>query len=351
MTYIAKPKVTHPKLKRNHLGLTVRDYEGTVSTLCAGCGHDSITAAIIQAVFELGIEPHKLGKMSGIGCSSKTPAYFVSQSHGFNSVHGRMPSVTTGANAANKDLWYIGVSGDGDSLSIGMAQFAHVIRRNLNMCYIIENNGVYGLTKGQYSASADVGSKAKKGPANRQMPIDPVSTAIGLGATYIARSFSGDKQQMVPLIKGALTHKGFALLDIISPCVTFNDHEGSTKSYSYTRQHRHQVIYTDFVGPAEEIRAAYDEGEAMPVQLHDGSKVVFRKVDKSYDPTSRAAAFSFLRDSVRKGEIITGLLYIDEEMGDMHDLSGSVDRPLSKIPYDELNPGPRTLASVMDRYR
>jgi 2-oxoglutarate ferredoxin oxidoreductase subunit beta len=351
MTYIAKPKVTHPKLKRNELGLTVRDYEGTVSTLCAGCGHDSITAAIIQAVFELGIEPHKLGKMSGIGCSSKTPAYFVSQSHGFNSVHGRMPSVTTGANAANKDLWYIGVSGDGDSLSIGMAQFAHVIRRNLNMCYIIENNGVYGLTKGQYSASADVGSKAKKGPANRQMPIDPVSTAIGLGATYIARSFSGDKQQMVPLIKGALTHKGFALLDIISPCVTFNDHEGSTKSYAYTRQHRHQVIYTDFVPPAEEIKAAYDEGEAMPVQLHDGSKVVFRKVDKSYDPTSRAAAFSFLRDSVRKGEIITGLLYIDEEMGDMHDLSGSVDRPLSKIPYGELNPGSESLASVMNRYR
>ena len=351
MTYIAKPKVTHPKLKRNQLGLTVRDYEGTVSTLCAGCGHDSITAAIIQAVFELGIEPHRLGKMSGIGCSSKTPAYFVSQSHGFNSVHGRMPSVTTGANAANKDLWYIGVSGDGDSLSIGMAQFAHVIRRNLNMCYIIENNGVYGLTKGQYSASADVGSKAKKGPANRQMPIDPVSTAIGLGATYIARSFSGDKQQMVPLIKGALTHKGFALLDIISPCVTFNDHEGSTKSYAYTRQHRHQVIYTDFVPPAEEIRAAYEEGEAMPVQLHDGSKVVFRKVDKSYDPTSRAAAFSFLRNSVRKGEIITGLLYIDAEMGDMHDLSGSVDRPLSKIPYDELNPGNETLASVMNRYR
>jgi 2-oxoglutarate ferredoxin oxidoreductase subunit beta len=351
MTYIAKPKVTHPKLKRNELGLTVRDYEGTVSTLCAGCGHDSITAAIIQAVFELGIEPHKLGKMSGIGCSSKTPAYFVSQSHGFNSVHGRMPSVTTGANAANKDLWYIGVSGDGDSLSIGMAQFAHVIRRNLNMCYIIENNVVYGLTTGQFSASADVGSKAKKGPANRQMPIDPVSTAIGLGATYIARSFSGDKQQMVPLIKGALTHKGFALLDIISPCVTFNDHEGSTKSYAYTRQHRHQVIYTDFVPPAEEIKAAYDEGEAMPVQLHDGSKVVFRKVDKSYDPTSRAAAFSFLRDSVRKGEIITGLLYIDEEMGDMHDLSGSVDRPLSKIPYEELNPGSESLASVMNRYR
>jgi 2-oxoglutarate ferredoxin oxidoreductase subunit beta len=351
MTYIAKPKISHPNLPRNDLGLTARDYEGAVSTLCAGCGHDSITAAIVQAVFELDIEPHKLGKMSGIGCSSKTPAYFVSQSHGFNSVHGRMASVTTGANAANRDLTYIGVSGDGDSLSIGMGQFAHIIRRNLDMCYIIENNGVYGLTKGQYSASADVGSTAKKGPANRQMPIDAVSTAIGLGATYIARSFSGDKRQLVPLIKGALMHKGFSLLDIISPCVTFNDHEGSTKSYAYTRQHFHHVIDADFVQPAEEIVVAYDEGEAMPVELHDGSKLVFRKVDKGYDPTSRAAAFSFLRDSVNAGEIITGLLYIDEETGDMHDLSGSVETPLSKLPYEDLSPGKDALAKVMDRYR
>ena len=351
MTYIAKPKVSHPKLPRNDLGLTARDYEGAVSTLCAGCGHDSITAAIVQAVFELGIEPHTLGKMSGIGCSSKTPAYFVSQSHGFNSVHGRMASVTTGANAANRDLTYIGVSGDGDSLSIGMGQFAHIIRRNLDMCYIIENNGVYGLTKGQYSASADVGSTAKKGPANRQMPIDPVSTAIGLGATYIARSFSGDKRQLVPLIKGAIMHKGFSLLDIISPCVTFNDHEGSTKSYAHTRAHFHHVIDADFVPPAEEIVTAYDEGEAMPVELHDGSKLVFRKVDKEYDPTSRAAAFSFLRDSVNAGEIITGLLYIDEETGDMHDLSGSVETPLSKLPYEDLNPGKDALAEVMSRYR
>lgn len=351
MSYISKPKISHPKAPKNKLGLASRDYEGTVSTLCAGCGHDSITAAIIQAVFELDIEPHKLGKMSGIGCSSKTPAYFVSQSHGFNSVHGRMPSVTTGANAANRDLTYIGVSGDGDSLSIGMGQFAHVIRRNLDMCYIIENNGVYGLTKGQYSASADVGSSQKKGPANRQMPIDPVSTAIGLGATYIARGFSGDKQQLVPLIKGALTHKGFSLLDIISPCVTFNDHEGSTKSYAHTRQFYHHVIDADFIPPAEEIKAAYAEGEAMPVELHDGSKIVFRKVDAGYDPTSRAAAFSYLRDSVNAGEIITGLLYIDEESGDMHDLSGSVDMPLCKIPYEELNPGSESLAKVMDRYR
>lgn len=351
MSYIAKPNVTHPKLQRNELGMTTREYEGVVSTLCAGCGHDSITAALIQAVFELNIEPHMLGKMSGIGCSSKTPAYFVSQSHGFNSVHGRMPSVTTGANAANPDLTYIGVSGDGDSLSIGMGQFAHVIRRNLNMLYVIENNGVYGLTKGQYSASADVGATAKKGAPNKQMPIDPVSTAIGLGATYIARGFSGDKEQLVPLIKGAIMHKGFALLDIISPCVTFNDHEGSTKSYSHTRRFYHQVIDADFVPPAEEIKAAYDAGEAMPIELHDGSRIVLRKTDDNYDPTSRASAFSFLRDSVNAGEIITGLLYIDKESEDMHDLSGSVDEPLAKIPYERLNPGPDTLASVMKRYR
>jgi len=338
-------------MPRNKLGLTARDYEGGVSTLCAGCGHDSITAAIIQAVFELGIEPHKLAKMSGIGCSSKTPAYFVHQSHGFNSVHGRMASVTTGANAANADLTYIGVSGDGDSLSIGMGQFAHVIRRNLNMCYMIENNGVYGLTKGQYSASADVGSIAKKAPPNRQMPIDPVSTAIGLGATYIARSFSGDKHQLVPLIKGALTHKGFALLDVISPCVTFNDNEGSTKSYAHTRKHFHHVIDADFIPPSEEIVAAYNEGEAMPVKLHDGSKIVFRKLNEDYDPTSRAAAFSFLRDSINQGEIITGLLYIDESTGDMHSDACTVDRPLSKLPYEDLNPGQEKLANLMDRYR
>lgn len=351
MSYIEKPKVSHPKMPRNKLGLTVRDYEGGVSTLCAGCGHDSITAAIIQAVFELDIEPHKLAKMSGIGCSSKTPAYFVSQSHGFNSVHGRMASVTTGGNAANHDLTYIGVSGDGDSLSIGMGQFAHVIRRNLNMCYLIENNGVYGLTKGQYSASADVGSVAKKAKPNRLMPIDPVSTAIGLGATYIARSFSGDKQQLVPLIKGALTHKGFALLDVISPCVTFNDNEGSTKSYAHTRKHFHHVIDADYIAPREEIVAAYNEGEAMPVQLHDGSKIVFRKVDKDYDPTSRAAAFSFLRNSINRGEIITGLLYIDEGAGDMHSENKTIETPLSQVPYEDLRPAKGELKSLMNRYR
>jgi len=289
--------------------------------------------------------------MSGIGCSSKTPAYFASQSHGFNSVHGRMPSVTTGANAANRTLTYIGVSGDGDSLSIGAGQFVHAIRRNLNMCYIIENNGVYGLTKGQFSASADIGSKPKKGLPNQQEPIDPVSMALSLGCTYIARSFSGDKEQLVPLIKGALMHQGFALVDVISPCVTFNDHEGSTKSYAHTRKHYHNVVNADFIPPAEEIKTAYDEGSAMSVELHGGSKIVLRKVDKEYDPTSRASSFQYLRDRFNAGEIITGLLYIDEARNEMHDLMGNVDTPLSQLPLETLNPGNQELKKILSGYR
>tara|TARA_R110002096_G_scaffold154_22_gene947 strand:+ start:37281 stop:38336 length:1056 start_codon:yes stop_codon:yes gene_type:complete len=351
MSFIAKPKVAHPGMPKNKLGLTARDYEGVVSTLCAGCGHDSITAAIIQAVFELGIEPHMLAKMSGIGCSSKTPAYFVSQSHGFNSVHGRMPSVTTGANAANRDLTYIGVSGDGDSLSIGVGQFVHAIRRNLNMCYVIENNGVYGLTKGQFSASADIGSKPKKGEPNQQEPIDPVSTALSLGATYIARSFSGDKEQLVPLIKGALMHRGFALLDIVSPCVTFNDHEGSTKSYAHTRQFYHHVVDMDYIPPAEEIKAAYKEGEAMPIVMHDGSTIVLRKVAEDYDLSNRAHAFKYLRDHFEAGEISTGLLYLDESRAEMHELMGNIDTPLSQLALDELHPGGKELKKLQGRYR
>jgi 2-oxoglutarate/2-oxoacid ferredoxin oxidoreductase subunit beta len=255
MSYIAKPKVAHPQLPKNTLGFTVRDYEGAMSTLCAGCGHDSITGAIIQAAFEQSIPPHRLAKLSGIGCSSKTPAYFASASHGINTVHGRMPAVATGANAANPELYYLGVSGDGDSLSIGLGQFLHAVRRNLNMVYILENNGVYGLTKGQFSASADIGSKAKKGETNQQPPIDPVQTLVSLGATFVARSFSGDKEQLVPLIRAALAHRGFAFIDVISPCVTFNDHEGSTKSYTFTRKHAHVAQYADFVPPAKEIRA------------------------------------------------------------------------------------------------
>src|SRR5215203_3348180 len=253
MTSIAKSPIRHPGLKANSLGLTPRDYEGVMSTLCAGCGHDSVTAALVQSMWELAIPPHRAAKMSGIGCSSKTTAYFMRQSHGFNSVHGRMPSVASGANAANRGLTFIGVSGDGDSLSIGLGQLCHAIRRNVNMLYVLENNGVYGLTKGQFSASADVGSKSKRGEANVQPPIDPVLLALTLGATFVARSFSGDKAQLVPILKAGIAHKGFALIDVISPCVSFNDHETSTKSYRWTREHAADVSPVDFVPLRREI--------------------------------------------------------------------------------------------------
>src|SRR5437868_6065905 len=253
MTSITKPPVRHPGLRKNSLGFTVRDYEGAMSTLCAGCGHDSVTAALVQSFWELDLPPHRAAKMSGIGCSSKTTAYFMKQSHGFNSVHGRMPALATGANAANRGLTFIGISGDGDSLSIGLGQLAHVIRRNVNMLYVLENNGVYGLTKGQFSASADVGSKSKRGEANVQPPIDPVLLALTLGATFVARSFSGDKQQLVPILEAGLRHNGFALIDVISPCVSFNDHDGSTKSYRFTREHYSEVAPVDFVPLRREI--------------------------------------------------------------------------------------------------
>src|ERR671915_32233 len=278
MTYIAKPKVHHPSLKPNAIGLTRRDYEGAITTLCAGCGHDSITAAIIQAFWELSIAPHRVAKLSGIGCSSKTPAYFLREAHGFNGVHGRMPALATGANAANGDLIYIGVSGDGDSLSIGLGQMCHAIRRNVDVLYILENNGVYGLTKGQFSASADKGSTAKKGEANTMEAIDSVLLALTLGATFVARSFSGDKTQLVPILKAGLAHNGFAFVDVISPCVTFNDHEGSTKSYAYTREHNVEIVHADFVPPTASITTQYEAGSVRTVMLHDGSWVRLRKV-------------------------------------------------------------------------
>lgn len=351
MSYISKPKISHPRLPKNELGLTARDYEGGMSTLCAGCGHDSITGAIVQAVFELSIPPHGLAKLSGIGCSSKTPAYFASESHGFNSVHGRMPSVATGANAVNGQLKYIGVSGDGDTLSIGMGQFVHAVRRNVNMLYIIENNGVYGLTKGQFSASADIGSKAKKGEENLQPPIDACLSALTLGGTFIARSFSGDRDQLVPILKAGLIHNGFALVDIISPCVTFNDHEGSTKSYEFTRQHYHPVIHADFVPPSEEIKAKYEEGEAMPVKLHDGTQIVLRKVGKGYDPTDRGAIFHYLDEHQKAGEIVTGLLYVDEAPPDLHAVNNLSSTPLASLSNDQLCPGNAALQKLQARFR
>src|SRR5229473_3096806 len=269
MPSIAKPIATHPSLQRNDLGMTIRDYEGAMSTLCAGCGHDSITAAIVRALWEISAQPHMIAKLSGIGCSSKTPAYFVNGAHGFNSAHGRMPPIATGANAANRELTYIGISGDGDSLSIGLGHLCHAIRRNLNMLYVIENNGVYGLTKGQFSASTDVGSKSKRGEPNRMAPIDPIMLGLSIGATFLARSFSGDKEQLVPILKAAIAHRGFALVDVISPCVTFNDHEGSTKSYKYTRSKQHVATETDFVPPASEIVAEIARSGETHITMHD----------------------------------------------------------------------------------
>jgi 2-oxoglutarate ferredoxin oxidoreductase subunit beta len=351
MSSIVKPKVSHPSLPKNALGLIRRDYEGGMSTLCAGCGHDSVTAAITEAVWGLSLRPEQIVKLSGIGCSSKTTAYFVSGAHGFNSVHGRMPSIATGANAANRDLYYVGVSGDGDTLSIGFGQFAHAVRRNVNMLYIIENNGVYGLTKGQFSASADVGSKAKKGEANQQQPIDPVLTALTLGAGFVARSFSGDKEQLVPLIQAGLNHRGFALIDVLSPCVTFNDHEGSTKSYAYVREHYEEAVHADFVPHAEEISASYSEGSVLPVTMHDGSRILLSKLDKSYDPTRREDAMSYVRTKISHGEYVTGLIYVDKDSGDFHEANRTTKGPLTSVPYQKLAPGSQGLAKIMNRYR
>ncbi len=351
MASIKKPRVLHPSLEPNKLGLVIRDYEGSMSTLCAGCGHDSVTAAIVRTFYELSIAPHMIAKLSGIGCSSKTPTYFVSGAHGFNSAHGRMPAIATGANAANRALTYIGISGDGDSLSIGLGQLCHAIRRNLNMLYVIENNGVYGLTKGQFSASTDVGSKSKRGEPNQQRPIDPVMLALSLGASFVARSFSGDKGQLVPILKAALRHQGFALVDVISPCVTFNDHVGSTKSYLHTRKHKLEVVQTDFVPKEAEISADYAPGTSTLVTMHDGSVVKFVKVAENYDPKDRLAVQAYLQEHQAKGEIPTGLLYLDENTNDMHETSGTVMTPLSELPFEQLCPGSAALEQFQRAYR
>jgi len=351
MTFIPKPKAHHPSLQKNALGLTRRDYEGAITTLCAGCGHDSVTAAVVHAFWDLSIAPHRVAKLSGIGCSSKTPAYFLRDAHGFNGVHGRMPALATGANAANGDIIYIGISGDGDSLSIGIGQMSHAIRRNVNLLYILENNGVYGLTKGQFSAAADKGSMSKKGEANTMEAIDGALLALTLGASFVARSFSGDKAQLVPILKAGLTHKGFAFVDVISPCVTFNDHEGSTKSYAYTREHNVEIVQADFVPPAAAITAEYDAGTVRNVMMHDGSWVRLRKVAEEYDPTDRDRAYAYIRDAQSKGEVVTGLLYIDEGSRDMHGHAGTVEEPLTTLPYDALCPGNDELQKLQQRFR
>ncbi|MBK8071307.1 MAG: 2-oxoacid:ferredoxin oxidoreductase subunit beta [Ramlibacter sp.] len=346
MTYIAKPRLHHPTLETNKVGYTRRDYEGKISTLCAGCGHDSISAAIIQACWELDIEPHRVAKLSGIGCSSKTPDYFLGASHGFNTVHGRMPSVLTGANLANRDLLYLGVSGDGDSASIGLGQFAHAMRRGVNMVYIVENNGVYGLTKGQFSATADRGSKSKKGVLNPDSPVDLIGMALQLGATYVGRGFSGDKEQLVPLIKGAIRHGGAAFLDVISPCVAFNNHAGSTRSYDYVREHNEAVSRIDFISSREEITAAYAPGSVVDVEQHDGMILRLRKLHEGYDPTNRIAAMNFVQEHQARGEVVTGLLYVEPDATDLHAALNTSARPLNALGRELLCPGNAALAKL-----
>jgi 2-oxoglutarate ferredoxin oxidoreductase subunit beta len=351
MTYITKPKLHHPGLAKNKLGFTHRDYEGRISTLCAGCGHDSISAALIQACFELDIEPHRVAKISGIGCSSKTPDYFLGQSHGFNSAHGRMPSVLTGANLANRDLIYLGVSGDGDSASIGLGQFAHCVRRGVNMTYICENNGVYGLTKGQFSATADKGSKSKSGGTNADSAIDLVSLALVLGCTFVARSFSGDKHQLVPLIKAAMSHQGSAVLDVISPCVQFNNHAGSTKSFDYVREHNDAMNRIDIIPARSEIKVDFEPGTTEVVKQHDGSYIKLAKLHPTYDPTDRAAAMAHLQERQAAGEVVTGLLYVDPDPEDLHKHLGTVAQPLNRMNAGELCPGAAKLVDVNAGYR
>ncbi len=343
MTYI-RPKFRHPALPKNELGYTSKEYEGALSTLCAGCGHDSISGSIIQACFEMSIAPHRIAKLSGIGCSSKTPTYFLSNSHGFNSVHGRMPSVATGANMANRDLVYFGVSGDGDTASIGMGQFVHAIRRNLNMVYIVMNNGCYGLTKGQDSATADEGSKSKAGSVNPFQPIDLAGLALELGATFVAQSFSGDKDQLIPLIKEATSHQGFAFINVISPCVTFNNNPGSTKSYDYVREHIETTSPKDFVPEKKEIKTKYATG--TDVRMHDGTYIRLEKLAPNRNPYNRMEAMNALQNSRNKGEILTGLLYVHPESSDLHQTIDTSEKPLNSLKEDKLCPGAMALADI-----
>ena len=350
MSYI-RPKFRHPELPKNKLGYSVDFYEGALSTLCAGCGHDSISAGVIQACYEMNIEPHRLAKLSGIGCSSKTPAYFLSNSHGFNSVHGRMPSVATGANLANRDLIYFGVSGDGDTASIGMGQFVHVIRRNLNMIYIVMNNGCYGLTKGQDSATADNGSKNKSGQVNPFESIDLASLAIELGAGFVAQSFSGDKTQLIPLIKAAIKHPGFAFINVISPCVTFNNNVGSTKSYDYVREHLDATSTIDFVPEMKEITTNYEEGSSKNVKMHDGSVLQLNKLARDWDPMNRQSVANAMMIAKSKGEILTGLLYMSQNTVDLHNTIQTNDRALNSLTKKDLCPGNEILKTINAEFR
>lgn len=331
----------------NRIGLTLADYKGAPSTLCDGCGHDAITSQVIKACYDLGVEPHMVAKMSGIGCSSKTPAYFLSRSHGFNAVHGRMPSVATGVNMANKDLRILAVSGDGDTASIGLGQFCHVVRRNIKMVYIVENNGVYGLTKGQFSATSDLGSKSKSGVINELPPIDLCSLAIELGCGFVARSFAGDPKQLVTLLKAALSHDGTAVLDVISPCVTFNNHEGSTKSYKYAKEAEIPLQDIGFIPFFDQISVDYEPGTVQEVEMHDGSKITLKKIERDYNPKDRLAAINLIKKAAIDKQFLTGLLYIDEQKPDFASLMDLDDVPLSQLTQEQTRPPKEALDEIM----
>jgi 2-oxoglutarate ferredoxin oxidoreductase subunit beta len=336
-----------PPKQVNRIGLSVADYKGGDSTLCAGCGHDAITSQIIKAFYEYGVDPRRVAKLSGIGCSSKTPAYFLGQSHGFNGVHGRMPALATGVMLANQNLVSIGVSGDGDTASIGMGQFVHLLRRNVPMIYIVENNGVYGLTKGQFSATADYGSRAKGGALNDLPAIDICTMAIELGCNFVCRSFAGDPKQLVALLKAALAHKGTAMFDVISPCVTFNNHEGSTKSYKFAKDHEELLHEISFVPFFEQITVDYKEGEVKEVEMHDGSLIRLRKADVDFDPTNKIEALNMLRRCYDSGEFFTGLIYVNEEKPDFLTQLNMVDEPLATLPQERIQPSAEDLKEIM----
>ncbi|HEY1242847.1 MAG TPA: 2-oxoacid:ferredoxin oxidoreductase subunit beta [Bryobacteraceae bacterium] len=340
-----------PPKKVNRIGLEVLNYKGSKTTLCAGCGHNSISERIVECFYDLGVEPWRVAKLSGIGCSSKSPAYFLGQSHGFNGVHGRMPAIATGALLANRNLLALGVTGDGDTASIGIGQFMHLVRRNVPMIYIIEDNGVYGLTKGQFSATADVGSTLKTGAPNQLPPFDCCALALKWGATLVARSFSGDKKQLQTVIKAAIAHKGLSVIDVISPCVTFNDHDGSTKSYSYVKDHEEALHDLDFVPFFEDIALDLPEGEVTDVELHDGSHLRIRKLEREYNPTDRLKALAALEEAAAKGEVLTGLLYVNTESPDFIELLNLVEEPLATLPQSRIRPSKAALDEVMEELR
>jgi 2-oxoglutarate ferredoxin oxidoreductase subunit beta len=340
-----------PQPKTNHIGLTVLDYRGSKTTLCAGCGHNAISERIIDAFYEMGMQPERVIKLSGIGCSSKSPAYFMSRSHSFNSVHGRMPSVTTGAVLANHKLVALGVSGDGDTASIGIGQFIHLMRRNLPVIYIIEDNGVYGLTKGQFSATADVGSKLKTGVINDLPPIDTCALAISLGATFVGRSFSGDKRQLHSILKAALAHRGTVMIDVVSPCVTFNDHEGSTKSYKFMKDHEEPLHNINFVPSFAEIDVDYDAGSVVNVTMHDGSSLRLHKIEEDYDPTNKVGAIKRIMESQEAEEVLTGVLYVNTQALNFIDMLDMVDEPLATLPESVTRPPREVLDECMEALR